>query len=121
MHERDPRGGRAVRLPGTAAAPAAGAGKAMSLLIDGRPLQTYSATRGIGRYVEQIARTFAEDERARFLLFRGPGSAAAPRPVVIPSPRRMITWTDAFYLPRAFSRSGTTCYHSTAFGLPPRI
>jgi glycosyltransferase involved in cell wall biosynthesis len=94
----------------------------MSILIDGRPLQTYSAARGIGRYVNQIARAFETDERAHFLFFRGDEPSDCPsRRAFTPSPRRMITWTDSFFLPRVFARNGTTCYHSTAYGLPRRV
>ncbi len=60
----------------------------MQIIIDGRPLQTYSAFRGIGRYVRNIVHTFGRDERAGFLFFRGndvpPDSSqtrfSAPRP-----------------------------------------
>lgn len=40
----------------------------MRTLVDGRPLQTYSAYRGIGRYVRHIKRMFGRDERVGFLF-----------------------------------------------------
>lgn len=93
----------------------------MSVLIDGRPLQTYSAARGIGRYVRQIAQIFESEERADFLFFHGNAPPPPPsRRIFTPSPRRMITWTDSLFLPGVFSRHGITCYHSTAYGLPRR-
>ena len=97
----------------------------MSLLVDCRALQTGSAVRGIGRYVNQLVRVLGEEEQTRFLFFAGKAPAWDPamlgRRVLTPSPRRMITWSDSFFLPRVFSRSGVTCYHSTAFGLPKRV
>jgi glycosyltransferase involved in cell wall biosynthesis len=93
----------------------------VSLLIDGRPLQTYSATRGIGRYVRQIAQVFESEEQADFLFFRGAAPPPPPtRRIFTASPRRMITWTDSIFLPGVFSRHGITCYHSTAYALPRR-
>jgi glycosyltransferase involved in cell wall biosynthesis len=96
-------------------------GTFVSLLIDGRPLQTYSAARGIGRYVNQIVQIFEADERTAFLFFRGAAPPPPPsRRILTPSPRRMITWTDSIFLPGVFARQNTTCYHSTAYGLPKR-
>jgi glycosyltransferase involved in cell wall biosynthesis len=93
----------------------------MSLLIDGRPLQTYSIYRGIGRYVNHIAEIFGHDDRVGFLFFREKTvPAAVATPVFTSSPRRMITLSDPFFLGRIFSRRGTTCYHSTAYALPGR-
>ena len=93
----------------------------MSLLIDGRPLQTYSAYRGIGRYVNHIAEIFGRDDRVGFLFFREKTvPAAVATPVFTSSPRRMITLSDPFFLGRIFSRRGTSCYHSTAYALPGR-
>ena len=94
----------------------------MNVLIDGRPLQTYSAARGIGRYVNQIAQIFESEERADFLFFRGDAPPPPPsRRIFTPAPRRLITWTDSLFLPGVFSRHGITCYHSTAYGLPRRL
>ncbi len=93
----------------------------MRLLIDGRPLQTPSAHRGIGRYVGHIARAFSADEQYSFLFFRGadvPNSIAAK--VLTPSPRRMITLSDSFFLPPLFRRHEVSAFHSTAFALPRR-
>jgi glycosyltransferase involved in cell wall biosynthesis len=94
----------------------------MHVIIDGRPLQTYSAFRGIGRYVNHVARAFGRDERAGFLFFRGrdsfPGIA---NKVFTAMPRRMITWTDSVFLPALFSGQGASCYHSTAYALPRRL
>jgi len=93
----------------------------MQIIIDGRPLQTFSAFRGIGRYVRNIVQTFGCDERTGFLFFQGndtlPGSA---QKVFTPSPRSMITLTDSIFLPKIFSGHGAACYHSTAYGLPGR-
>ena len=99
--------------------PPGNAGIAMQVIIDGRPLQTYSAFRGIGRYVRNIMDTFGRDERANFLFFRGndvPSGTGSK--VFSASPRRMITLTDSFFLPGIFSRRQPACYHSTAYALP---
>ncbi len=94
----------------------------MKLLIDGRPLQTYSAFRGIGRYVNHLARAFGRDERAGFLFFRGQDSfPGIANKVFTAMPRRMITWTDSIFLPALFSGHGASCYHSTAYALPRRV
>jgi glycosyltransferase involved in cell wall biosynthesis len=93
----------------------------MNLLIDGRPLQTYSAYRGIGRYVKHIAEIFGRDDRVGFLFFKEDNvSADVATPVFTSSPRRMITLSDPFFLGKIFSRYGTACYHSTAYALPGR-
>ena len=94
----------------------------MKTLVDGRALQTYSACRGIGRYVRHITRIFGRDERAGFLFFREDDiSSTVASPVFTDSPRRMITMTDPYFLRRAFSRHRTTCYHSTAYALPGKV
>ncbi len=94
----------------------------MNIIIDGRPMQTYSAFRGIGRYVNHVARAFGRDERAGFLFFRDhdrfPGIA---NKIFTAMPRRMITWTDSIFLPAIFSGHGVSCYHSTAYALPRRV
>lgn len=93
----------------------------MRLLIDGRPLQTPSRFRGIGRYVDHVVRAFTGDERCSFLFFRGsdvPGGLG--RTVLSDSPRRLITLSDSLYLPPLFRRCGANIYHSTAFALPRR-
>ena len=93
----------------------------MKILIDGRPLQTASVFRGIGRYVRNIAQLFDNDARCKTLFFRGagvpPGSAGN---VFTPSPRRLITLSDSFFLPPLFRRHEVGAYHSTAFALPRR-
>jgi glycosyltransferase involved in cell wall biosynthesis len=94
----------------------------MSTLVDGRPLQTYSAYRGIGRYVRHIARIFGPDDRVGFLFFREDNlSANVSTPVFTASPRRMITMTDPYFLRKIFARHRTTCYHSTAYALPGNV
>ncbi len=93
----------------------------MRVLIDGRPLQTPSRYRGIGRYVDHVVRAFAGDDRCSFLFFRGrdvPGDAG--RTLLSASPRRLITLSDSLYLPPLFRRCGAGVYHSTAFALPRR-
>jgi len=93
----------------------------MPILIDGRPLQTPSASRGIGRYVGHIQRAFAGDGRCRFLFFRGDDVPSGhDGPVLTPSPRRLITLSDSFFLPPLFRRHAISAYHSTAFALPRR-
>lgn len=93
----------------------------MQIIIDGRPLQTYSAFRGIGRYVRNIVQTFGRDERAAFLYFRGNDTLpASAQKVFTAAPRSMITLTDSIFLPKIFSGHGAACYHSTAYGLPGR-
>jgi glycosyltransferase involved in cell wall biosynthesis len=94
----------------------------MRVLIDGRPLQTYSAFRGIGRYVSHVARAFGSDERAGFLFFRGrDGFPGIANKAFTAMPRRMITWSDSLFLPAIFSDHGASCYHSTAYALPRRV
>ena len=79
----------------------------MNVLIDGRPLQTYSAYRGIGRYVTHIAEIFGRDDRVGFLFFKEDNvSADVATPVFTSSPRRMITLSDPFFLGKIFSRHG---------------
>ena len=93
----------------------------MPILIDGRPLQTPSASRGIGRYVGHIQRAFAGDGRCRFLFFRGGDAPSGHGAFVLtPSPRRLITLSDSFFLPPLFRRHALSAYHSTAFALPRR-
>jgi glycosyltransferase involved in cell wall biosynthesis len=94
----------------------------MSVLVDGRPLQTPSVFRGIGRYVGHITRAFGQDERCPFLFFQGddtpPGVSGK---VFTAAPRHMITLSDSFFLPPLFRRQAVSAYHSTAFGLPRRV
>jgi len=93
----------------------------MQIIIDGRPLQTYSAFRGIGRYVRNIVQTFDRDERAGFLFFRGDGvPSGIGNKIFSAAPRRMITLTDSLFLPGIFSRRHPACYHSTAYALPQK-
>ncbi|MBE0664552.1 MAG: glycosyltransferase family 4 protein [Candidatus Aminicenantes bacterium] len=93
----------------------------MQIIIDGRPLQTYSAFRGIGRYVRNIAQTFDRDERAAFLYFRGNDALPDSNQKIFSAlPRRMITLTDSTSLPVIFSRHQPICYHSTAYALPQK-
>jgi len=93
----------------------------MKILIDGRPLQTPSAYRGIGRYVRHIVRAFSADKRCAFLFFRGadvPDNSAAR--VLTHAPRRMITLSDSLFLPPLFRCHEIGAFHSTAFALPRR-
>jgi glycosyltransferase involved in cell wall biosynthesis len=94
----------------------------MRILIDGRPLQTPSAFRGIGRYVGHIIRAFGQDSRCPFLFFRGndaPEGIAGG--IFTASPRRLITLSDSLFLPPLFRRHDVSCYHSTAYALPRRV
>ncbi len=93
----------------------------MPVLIDGRPLQTASAWRGIGRYVGHVLGRFQGDGRCRFLFFRGAGAPALANAVPASSPRRLITLSDSLFLPPLFRRHGVSCYHSTAYALPRRV
>jgi glycosyltransferase involved in cell wall biosynthesis len=94
----------------------------MSILIDGRPLQTPSRLRGIGRYVGHVMDSFRRDERCAFLFFRGSDVPdGLGQALLSASPRRLITWSDSLYLPPLFRRCGADVYHSTAFALPRRI
>jgi glycosyltransferase involved in cell wall biosynthesis len=94
----------------------------MKILIDGRPLQTPSAYRGIGRYVGHIARTFGQDIRCPFLFFQGNDTPASVNAnVFTKSPRRMITLSDSLFLPPLFRRHAVSAYHSTAYALPRRM
>lgn len=91
----------------------------MNLLIDGRPLQTPSRLRGIGRYVGHVIQEFQRDSRCHFLFFRGSDAPAwVKRRVFCQSPRRLITLSDSLCLPPLFRRQGASVYHSTAYALP---
>lgn len=93
----------------------------MRLLIDGRPLQTPSAYRGIGRYVGHIARAFGQDIRCPFLFFQGNDTpTGVTAKVFTSSPRRLITLSDSLFLPPLFRGHAISAYHSTAFALPRR-
>ena len=94
----------------------------MKILIDGRPLQTPSAYRGIGRYVGHIAGTFGQDSRCPFLFFQGDDTPSyVTEKVLTSSPRRMITLSDSFFLPPLFRTRAVSAYHSTAYALPRRV
>jgi glycosyltransferase involved in cell wall biosynthesis len=94
----------------------------MKILIDGRPLQTPSAYRGIGRYVGHIAREFGQDSRCPFLFFQGDDTPSyVTEKVRTSSPRRMITLSDSFFLPPLFRTHAVSAYHSTAYALPRRV
>ncbi|MCK4836500.1 MAG: glycosyltransferase family 4 protein [Candidatus Aminicenantes bacterium] len=91
----------------------------MKTLIDCRPLQTYSAFRGIGRYARQLIHGFNEDEWAYFLFFSEKGYwPELKRKVFIRSPRRLITFTDHLWLKNLLLKTEIELYHSTAYALP---
>ncbi len=97
----------------------------MKTLIDGRPLQTASAQRGIGRYVSQLVQVLTGDPDYSFLFFQTKEHeqrllAGIPGQVLTRQPRRLITYSDRYFLRRSLRRQSADCYHSTAFALPNR-
>ncbi len=95
----------------------------MKILIDARALQTYSAFRGIGRYIRHIIRSVgSEDDDCGFLFFKEKKQRPeTDRAVFTSSPRRLITLTDRLCLTRIFKTHSCYCYHSTAYALPARF
>lgn len=94
----------------------------MKILIDARPLQTYSRYRGIGRYVDTLVDLFQNHDEFHFLFFRGDDIDERPEnKIIIPSPRRGITFTDRFFLPRLLRKNKIDVYHSTAYALPEKV
>ena len=94
----------------------------MKILVDARPLQTYSRYRGIGRYVNQIIESFKNDPDFYFLFF--PGEDVDERSnnrILIKTPRRGVTFSDRIFLPRLLKKHRIDIYHSTAFALPFKI
>jgi len=93
----------------------------MKILIDSRPLQTYSAFRGIGRYTEQILNIFKNNNNFYFLFFKGDDYVKSIKnKIIVNHPRKGITLTDRFFLKRYFKENNIDIFHSPAFGLPPK-
>ncbi|MEN8154153.1 MAG: glycosyltransferase family 1 protein [Acidobacteriota bacterium] len=92
----------------------------MKILIDARPLQTYSRYRGIGRYVNQIIEIFKNDPDFYFLFFKGEDiDKRSKNRIFIKTPRRGVTFSDNIFLPRLLKKHRIDVFHSTAFALPP--
>ena len=91
------------------------------ILIDGRALQTYSKYRGIGTHTKQVIELFKEDERFRFLFFRGGDIPSDINNIItVNYPRKIITFTDRFLLNKYFDKENISIYHSLAYGLPSK-
>ncbi len=94
----------------------------MKILIDARPVQTYSRYRGIGRYVNRIIEIFKNDPDFYFLFFKEKNVNERPEnSIFINTPRRGITFTDRIFIPRVLKKHGIDIFHSTAFALPLKI
>lgn len=94
----------------------------MRVLLDLRCLETFSATRGIGRYARELARALRAAAPPGWSLaglsWSGLGSTLAIDDVRCRSPRRGISVTDRYLLPGLLRRHGIDLYHSTAYALP---
>ncbi len=88
-------------------------------MVDGRPLQTYSRFRGIGRYVESIKRAFNGEEFIRFLYFKD--KFLDDGAIYINSPRRFTTVLDEYYLYGFLRKEKPYVFHSTGYMIPRRI
>ncbi|MEN8153017.1 MAG: glycosyltransferase family 1 protein [Acidobacteriota bacterium] len=94
----------------------------MKILVDARPLQTYSRFRGIGRYVNHIIELFREDPEVFFLWFKDKNiDKRVQNSIVMGTPRRGITFTDKIFLTRLLRKQRFNVFHSTAFALPCKI
>lgn len=89
------------------------------ILIDGRPLQTYSRFRGIGRYTKSLIDTFKNDERFFFLFFRG-NDLNLKNSVFINSPKKFITFTDNLFLKNLLKEHNFKVFHSTGYAVPKK-
>ncbi len=93
----------------------------MKILIDARPLQTYSRFRGIGRYVDQIIEIFKNEGDVYFLFFNGDDiDKRSQNRIIIKTPRRGVTLSDKIFLSRLLKKHKIDVFHSTAFALPFR-
>jgi len=95
----------------------------MRILLDLRCLETASAARGLGRHTRELAvalRTAAPAAvRMAGLSFEGSVARDLGLETVLhPGPRRGITLTDRWLLPRLFRHEEIDLYHAPAFGLP---
>ncbi len=94
----------------------------MKILIDVRPLQTYSKFRGIGRYTNLLVQLFGSNKDCYFLLFNHDvDKINVKNKIIIKTPRRGITITDQFVLPIILKKYKIDIYHSTAYALPPKL
>ncbi len=94
----------------------------MKILIDARPLQTYSKFRGIGRYVRGLIDIFNDDPSYYFLFFKGKNfEKKIINKIVINSPRKGITFTDKYLIPKILKEGKFDVYHSTSFAIPDKI
>lgn len=91
----------------------------MKILIDGRAMQTYSAFRGIGRYINQLIDMFHNEASHYFLFFKEENYRPdLERKLILKAPRRMITFTDHLWLHNILVENAISLYHSPAFALP---
>lgn len=94
----------------------------MRILVDARPLQTYSRYRGIGRYVNQIIELFKNEPDFYFLYFKEDNIDKRPKNrIVMETPRKGITFTDKIFLPRLLKKHRIDVFHSTAYALPFKV
>ncbi len=87
------------------------------ILIDGRPLQTYSRYRGIGRYTQSLIETFKNNNQFSFLFFKD-YDYNFKNSVKISSPKKLITFSDNFFLKKLLDNSNFKIYHSTGYAIP---
>ncbi len=89
------------------------------ILIDGRPLQTYSKFRGIGRYTNSLIEAFKNDKRFFFLFFRD-SNLNFKNTISINSPKKLITFTDNFFLKNILKKYNFKLFHSTGYAVPKK-
>ncbi len=86
------------------------------ILIDGRPLQTFSKYRGIGRFTKGILDSFREHNKFYFLFFKNP-PLTLKNIVEISSPKRFITFSDNIFLTKILKEKNVSLFHSTGYAL----
>ncbi|HEX5044638.1 MAG TPA: glycosyltransferase family 1 protein [Candidatus Polarisedimenticolaceae bacterium] len=96
----------------------------MRILLDLRCLETGSAVRGLGRHTRELARAVRAQAppavRVAGLSFQGEvARALGLEDVRYPGPRRGITLSDRWLLPRLLRHEQVDLYHAPAFGVPP--
>ncbi|HET9299469.1 MAG TPA: glycosyltransferase, partial [Candidatus Polarisedimenticolaceae bacterium] len=95
----------------------------MRILLDLRCLETGSAARGLGRHTRELARAVRVQApagvRVAGLSFDGKvARELLMEDVRYPGPRRGITWSDGWLLPRLLRHEEIDLYHAPAFGVP---
>ena len=97
----------------------------MRILLDLRCLETGSAARGLGRHTRELARAVCGQAPAAVrmagLSFEGNVTRELQlEDVRYPGPRRGITLSDRWLLPRLLRHVEIDLYHAPAFGVPAR-